>query len=92
MIKEPQVGFDTIQKEIINYVMKNYPSEYKVDTIPLDQSLLELGVLDSFGVIELITFLGKTWSISIDDSEITKERMGSINKMCKVVLEKLGLE
>jgi hypothetical protein len=43
------------------------------------------------GVVELVEFLEKRWSIVIDESEITREKMGGVIKMANLVLEKLGI-
>lgn len=45
--------------------------------------------MDSFGIIDIVTFLEGSYSIKINDDEITKEKFGSINKMAKIVLEKI---
>ena len=82
-------SFKSIREAIIGYVLANFPSKFIRETIPLDQSLLHLKVIDSYGVVELIVFLEDTWSIIIDDSEVTHEKMGSINKMATLVVEKL---
>ena len=44
--------------------------------------------MDSFGVIEVVGYFEKKYSIKIDDNEITKEKFGSINKMINLVYEK----
>src|SRR4030095_2480061 len=66
---------------------REYPSKYSADTLARDQSVLELGVLDSAGVIELLVFVESTWKIEISDEDITKERAGSLNKMAALVHE-----
>jgi len=74
---------------IIDYLKKGNPMYNDLQEIPLDQSLVELGYMDSFGVIDMVTFLEGNYSISIKDDEITKEKFGSINKMAKLVEEKI---
>ncbi|MDH5572036.1 MAG: hypothetical protein OEY89_09740 [Gammaproteobacteria bacterium] len=81
---------ETIQNDIISYVIKNHTTTYTEKTIPRDQSLVELGVIDSYGVIELVDFLERNWSISIADSEITREKMGTVQKMSVLVSTKLN--
>ena len=78
----------SIRETIVSYVLENHISKYTADTLPLDQSLFELDVLDSMGIIELIAFMESTWSITIEDSEITTENLGSINKMIALINEK----
>jgi acyl carrier protein len=50
-------------------------------TIPLDQSLVEAGIFDSFAVVELLTFLESAFEVTIPDEDITREKLGSIRKM-----------
>jgi acyl carrier protein len=71
--------------KLVDYVLSQHPSEFTRDTLPRDESLLERGVLDSAGVIEFIVFVETTWVIGISDEDITKERMGSLNKMAALV-------
>jgi acyl carrier protein len=70
---------------LVDYILSQHPSKFTRDTLPRDESLLELGVLDSAGVIEFIDFAETTWGIAISDEDITKERMGSLNKMAALV-------
>ena len=81
-------GTAAIAERITRFIADGYAAHMDFDAIPRDQSLLELGILDSYGVIELVEFLEAEWSISIADEEITKEKMGSINKMATLIAEK----
>ena len=78
-----------ILEDLLIYLKKGNPILSKMKKIPLNQSLVELGYLDSFGVIEVITYFEKKYKISIKDNEITKEKFGSINKMVSLVFEKI---
>ncbi|MGE0363983.1 MAG: hypothetical protein AB7H93_25160 [Vicinamibacterales bacterium] len=84
----PELSPDYVRGEIVAYVLANHPSDHTAATLPLNESLLELGILDSYGVVELVVFLENTWGIAIGEDEITKERMGSIDKMTRLVLDK----
>jgi acyl carrier protein len=78
-----------IVNTIVDYLKKGNPIYADLKEIPLDKSLVELGYMDSFGVIDIVTFLEGNYSITINDDEITKEKFGSINKMAKLVKEKI---
>ncbi len=82
----------TIRAAIIDYVIANFIGPFTAETMPLDESLVELEVIDSYGVVELVAYLEETWSIAIADEEITREKMGSVNKMVALVQEKLALD
>ena len=80
---------NNIEKNLIDFLKKGNPLIKKLRVIPKDKSLVELGLVDSFGVIELIGYFEKKYKIKIEDSEITKEKFGSINKMIKLVQKKI---
>jgi acyl carrier protein len=78
---------EDITAALVNYVLTQHPSKFNADTLPRGESLLELEVLDSAGVIEFIVFAESTWGIEISDEDITTERMGSLNRMAALVQE-----
>jgi acyl carrier protein len=51
-------------------------------------SLLDLGVVDSTGVLEIIAFLEKTWGFTVDDDEIVPENLDSIDRIAAYVARK----
>ena len=53
--------------------------------IPLDRSLLEAGILDSYGIVDLLTFIEGEYGLAIPDQDITREKMGSIRKMARYI-------
>jgi acyl carrier protein len=52
-------------------------------------SLLETGVLDSTGVLELIEFLEDQFRISVADTETVPENLGSIDGLTRYVMSKV---
>ena len=85
---EPQL--EEITAAMVDYIVTQHPSKFSADTLPRDESLLELEVLDSAGVVEFIAFAEDTWGIEISDEDITSERMGSLNRMAALVQEYLA--
>ena len=81
---------DPIVEEISNFVISTSATNYDRESLPKDESLLEFGVLDSGAIIELVVFVEEKWKIEIDDEDLTKESMGSINRLANLVREKLA--
>lgn len=46
-----------------------------------DDSFLENGIIDSTGVLELVTFTEETFGIHIDDEELTPDNLDSLDKI-----------
>jgi acyl carrier protein len=80
---------DQIVAEIVKYLHETNPVAAERGELPLDESLYQLGILDSFGVVETVDFIEKTWAIRILDAEITVEKFGSLNKMAQLVRKKI---
>jgi acyl carrier protein len=63
--------------------------EFVVDTFLLgdddgfddDDSLIEGGIVDSTGVMELVSFLEETYGIAIDDRELVAANLDSITRL-----------
>jgi len=79
-----------IEKDLIRYLKNGNPILDKMKDVPLNESLVELGYIDSFGVIDLVTYLENKWKVQIENAEITKEKFGSISKMINLVYSKLS--
>jgi acyl carrier protein len=59
-----------------------------VTSVADDDSLITTGVLDSMGIFRLVSFLEETFSVAIDDEEITGENFSSINAIQEFVAAK----
>jgi acyl carrier protein len=51
------------------------------DGLTDDASLLELGIVDSTGVLEIIAFLETTFGLTVEDDEIVPENLDSIDRI-----------
>ena len=78
-----------IKKDLISYLKKGNPVLDKMKELPTEESLVELGYMDSFGVIDVVTYLENKWKVKIDDAEISKEKFGSISKMANLIFTKI---
>ena len=46
-----------------------------------DDSLLDRGILDSTGVVELVAFLQEEFGVTIDDDELLPENLDSVSRI-----------
>ena len=80
---------EQITQTLLDHLYEINPVAKQRKPLPLDQSLLEIGVMDSFAIIELVNHIEEKWSIQIFDSELTKEKFGGLTKMATLIKEKL---
>lgn len=55
-----------------------------------DDSFLEKGILDSTGVLELVGFIEKEFSLRVEADELTPDNLDSVNKLVAYVEKKTG--
>ena len=55
-----------------------------------DQSLLETGVVDSTGVLEIVQFLETEFGVKVEDTEILPENVDSIARLTAFIAKKKG--
>ena len=83
------ISIKQIEDDLISYLKKGNPIIAKIKDIPKDESLVELGYIDSFGIIDLVTYFEKKWKIKIENEEITPEYICSINKILDLLEKKI---
>jgi acyl carrier protein len=76
-----------IRDQIRSFITTNfYVAE--PDALADDASLLDRGVIDSTGVLEVIGFIESTFNITVDDMEMVPENLDSIQRITSFVTRK----
>lgn len=77
------------ENEIRAFVVTNF---LYGDAAPLQDntSFLAGGILDSTGILELVTFLESTYNISIETQELLPSNLDSINNVVQFLSRKLA--
>lgn len=58
------------------------------DNLDHDDSLLELGIIDSVKMLELINFIEETFSVKVDEEDLYPENFDSINAIVEYIKSK----
>jgi acyl carrier protein len=76
-------------EKVRQFITKNF---FVPDDTPLgaDTSLLDQGIVDSTGVLEIVSFLEQEFSIEVDDMEILPDNLDSLSKISAFVARKSG--
>ena len=64
----------------------------EVESLSESDSLLESGLIDSMGVLELVTFLESTFSIQVADEEVVPENLDTIAGIVAYVRRKRAVD
>ena len=60
------------------------------EQLMLDTDFFDKGIIDSTGVIELVSFLEETFNISVDDEELIPENLSSLKNIDVFLQKKLN--
>ena len=77
-----------LQEEIDRFAREVF--FYQGPALDRDTSLIDSGVIDSTGVLELVAFLERRFGVRIEDAEVTPEQLDTIARIEALVAGKLG--
>jgi len=78
---------EDIKNLIIEYVKKEYLEEDAEEEVNENTPLISSGIVDSFSMVSLKTFLEKKFSIKIPDEKATPEAFDTVNNILNLLKE-----
>ena len=79
-----------IVQELRHFIDENFLFGQGGDQIDNGDSFLERGIIDSTGVLELVSFLEEKYPIRIADEELVPDNLDSINNLVTFLQKKLA--
>jgi acyl carrier protein len=78
-----------INAQIRTFILEKFPLARK-QQIKDSDPLLESGVLDSLGVLDLVSFVEQEFSVHVADDELTPENFQTIDRIAAFIESKSG--
>jgi acyl carrier protein len=78
------------ETKIRSFIAENFLFREDKASIAEDQSLLEAGLIDSTGVLELVGYLESEFKIRMEDAEIVPSNLDSLKAIVAFVKGKLA--
>ena len=79
-----------IEPIVRQFVADNFLFRESADSLDENESLIAGGVIDSTGILELVSFLEQEFEIEIADEELVPDNLDSIARIRAFVSRKLG--
>jgi acyl carrier protein len=77
-----------ISATVRRFIGENFMFREELDSLPENASLLDAGIIDSTGVLELVCFIESQFAIEIADDEMLPENLDSIAAISAYVQRK----
>lgn len=78
----------TIETEITAFIANG--AKQGVESITVDDRLLEDGIIDSLSLLDLVDFIESTYEITVDEFDIDVDTFGSVRSIANYVSAKRG--
>ena len=80
-----------IRTYIRNFIVESFMMGRDPSELNDSGSLLDIGIIDSTGVLELVGFLEENYRIQIEDEELIPDNLDSVDNLVKFIEGKCGL-
>ena len=77
-----------IKKKIKVFIIENFLLGDSSNNLNDEDSFFEKGIIDSTGVLELVSFVEKSFNVKFEDEELIPDNLDSINKVSDFILKK----
>lgn len=75
-----------IREKIRGHILENLMFTDDPSKLPDDASLLDMGVIDSTGVLELVLLIEENFSMQVVDTAIVPENFDSVDRIVSFVM------
>lgn len=73
------VNKEQIKEQLLDFICRQYLVD--LQDIQLDKSLVDTGIIDSMGLIEIATFIRQTFNFTVKEDEMNRKNFGSVMLM-----------
>lgn len=77
-----------VRNNLREYICDNFMIGRDPEELTDSGSLLELGIIDSTGVLELVAYLEDQFGIQVEDTELVPENLDSIENLERYISRK----
>ncbi len=76
------------KEQIRKFIFKNFMFNDKSRVLKDNESFLNSGIIDSTGVLELVSFVEETFKIQVKDDELIPENLDSVVQLVQFIQNK----
>lgn len=77
-----------IKEKVKDFIINNFLLGADDNNLSDSDSFLEKGIVDSTGILELVSFVQEAFDIKIDDAELVPDNLDSLNNLETFITKK----
>ena len=79
-----------VKAELRNFIIENFLFGNTETPLADGDSFMQKGILDSTGILEVVSFIEEKFGIAVDDEDLIPENLDSIDNIVAFVARKSG--
>ena len=79
---------EMVESKVRQFIVDNFLFGEGADGLKDEESLLEKGLIDSTGILELVSYLQRSFHLKVEDNEIIPDNLDSIHSIAGYVRRK----
>ena len=79
---------DEIKNKLLDFITENFMVDLK--DIDLEKSMIDEGIIDSFGLVEIANFMENEFSMRVEEDEMVRDNFGSVLKIVDFIKKKIS--
>lgn len=87
---EDRVGIEIVRDQVHEFIVMNFLYDGADDSLDDDQPLLEQGVIDATGILEIALFVEDTYGIQVTQSDLVPENFDTVRNIAAFVVEQIA--
>ncbi len=85
-----RVGIEIVRDQVHEFIVMNFLYDGAADTLDDDMPLLEQGIIDATGVLEIALFVEDTYGIQVTQSDLVPENFDTVRNIAAFVVEQIA--
>lgn len=81
---------NAILEKFLDYIMINFQVER--DEIDIEKSLVDEGIIDSFGLIEIAAYIHDEFSVDVNEEDMIRANFASVKRIVHFIQRKMKSE
>ncbi len=73
------INKEEIQEKLVDFLCRQFLVDE--EDIELDKSLVDTGIIDSMGLIEIASYIKTTYGYTVSNNQMNRENFGSVYKL-----------
>ena len=85
-----RVGIEIVRDQVHEFIVMNFLYDGNADSLDDDLPLLEQGVIDATGILEIALFVEDTYGIQVTQSDLVPENFDTVRNIAAFVVEQIA--